>query len=79
MENEKFQELVLEKLGHLTDEVGRLSGKVDGIDANVKALNHKMDAVYEQTAGLTEFKTDISGQVARHELDIMLLKRAVAK
>lgn len=72
VDNDVFQELVLKELRELKTDVGE-------IKTDVRTLNRKMDVVYEQTAGLTEFKSEISVQVSRHELDIQLLKRAIAK
>lgn len=46
---------------------------------DVKELNRKMDIVYEQTAGLTEFQISISKNIGRHELDIQILKKLAAK
>ena len=45
---------------------------------DIKELMRKMDAVYGQTAGLSEFKTEVTNILDRHNLDIQLLKKIAA-
>jgi len=72
VDNEKFQELVLKKLDSMDQRLGNLDNgqqeiKTDvailksdmtEVKSDVKELSRKMDVVYEQTAGLTEFRTE---------------------
>ncbi|MEW5922018.1 MAG: hypothetical protein AB1796_13955 [Bacillota bacterium] len=50
------------------------SKKLDALEQGQRDLNNKMDAVYEQTALLTEFKTEITHTVNRLEQKIDILQ-----
>lgn len=58
--------------------------KVNGIEENmatkqdVQEINRKLDAVYEQVAGLMEFKTVTAKKIGNLAIDVKLLKKAVA-
>ncbi len=75
MSNEDFQKLVLEKLS--------------GIETDVKEIKNQLNAVYEQTANLTEFRTESNSKLdaliennksiheilGEHEISIRTLRR----
>ena len=65
MTNDAFQQIVLEKLGQLEtglngvkSELGEVKNDVAGMKDELSEVKTKLDAVCEQTAVLTEFKTD---------------------
>ena len=74
-------------------EVQGLKSEVSEIKADVKVLIRKMDTVYEQTAGLTEFRTEVANAiggvlddqksivaiVGDHEVQIRNLQRKLTK
>lgn len=62
----------------LKSDVTDLKEDVKVLKSDVTELNRKMNAVCEQTAGLTEFKTEVTKVLGRHELDIQLLKKLSA-
>ena len=47
-------------------------------EQGLSKLSHKVDAIMEQTAGLLEFKTEVIKQLKSHEIEIQVLKKAVA-
>jgi predicted nuclease with TOPRIM domain len=54
MENEKFQEIVLEHLAKLTQEVTELKTGQQRLEDRQDRMETKLDRVYENTARLTE-------------------------
>ncbi len=98
MSNEEFQKLVLEELrdlkaGQKSLEAGQksLEAGQKNLEVNVSRIEKKLDAVYEQTAVLTEFRTEINAKVDKileenksiheilgeHEVSIRTLRRTV--
>ncbi|GMG96011.1 hypothetical protein [Tepidimicrobium xylanilyticum] len=53
MTNEEFQRLILEKLNSL-------DGRLENVEKGLRELNKMVDPIHEQTAELTEFKSEIS-------------------
>ncbi len=47
------------------------------LQKDLHQLARKVDAIAEQTAGLLEFKTEVTKQLEKHEIDIQVLKRAL--
>ncbi len=54
-----------------------LKTEVKGLREDLSKLVRKVDAIAEQTAGLLEFKTEVTKQLEKHEIDIQVLKRAL--
>ena len=105
MTNEEFQNLVLKELGSIKEDVSGLKEDVSGLKSDVCSLKegqarieirlerveNKLDAVHDQTAVLTEFRTEsnmkldnllednksIHEIVGRHEVSITTLNRRV--
>lgn len=83
MENE-----ILEILKSMHDDIKELKSDVQGLKSDVqevktdvkelkidvKELNRKMDNVYEQTAGLTEFRTETNTRLNNIEKDTGFIK-----
>lgn len=70
MENEKFQELVLNHLAKLTQELTELKGgqqqlesKTDSIVSRIDRLETKVDLIQTQTAELTENMSPLSARM----------------
>lgn len=66
MENEQFQQLVLDKLGELAEGQKRLEGEfsvlkneVSVLKNQVRRLEEKVDHIQKQTAELLEFKNEV--------------------
>ena len=82
MTNEEFQKLVLEELGRLKE--GQKS-----LEEGQNRIEKKLDAVYDQTAFLTEFRTEANAKLdniiednksihemlGEHEVSIRTLRR----
>ncbi len=76
-------------VAELKTDVAELKTDVAELKTDVKHLNHKMDAVYEQTGGLSEFRTvtlyelreikenqkSILEIIAEHDVQIRNLRR----
>jgi len=105
MTNEEFQTIVLSELkalredmssvkgdvSGLKEDMSSVKGDVSGLKEKVDEMDKKLNAVYEQTAFLTEFKEEISKNnkrieqenrrlkeiVGRHELEIQDLKQKI--
>lgn len=91
MTNEEFQKLVLEKLDSLGTDVSILQEGQNSLESKLYSLEKKIDSIYEQTATLTEFKTEtnrnmeelmgdnkrLKEMVGRHDIDIEDLKRKI--
>jgi predicted nuclease with TOPRIM domain len=54
MENEKFQDIVLEHLARLNQEVTELQAGHQRLENRQERMESKLDQVYEHTAQLTE-------------------------
>lgn len=54
-----------------------LKAEVKGLKEDLSELERKVDAIAEQTAGLLEFKTVVTKQLEKHEIDIQVLKKAL--
>lgn len=105
MTNEEFQAIVLSELKALREDISGVKGDVSGLKEDMSSvkgdvsglkekvdeMDKKLNAVYEQTAFLTEFKEEISKNnkrieqenrrlkeiVGRHELEIQDLKQKI--
>ena len=82
MDNEKFQELVLQQLKALTEgqtnlEAGqtKLEARQANLEAGQERIEKRLNTIYEQTAGLSEFRTEVKTKLKRHDVDIQLLKQ----
>jgi archaellum component FlaC len=101
--NEEFQNLVIKELGSIKDDVSSLKegqtrienrlekveSKIERVENRLEKVETKLDAVHEQTAILTEFRTDTNMKldylleqntamheiIGRHEIAITMLKR----
>lgn len=51
MTNEEFQKIVLDKLNNVEN-------KIDNVESNIARIEKKLDVVHDQTANLTEFRTE---------------------
>lgn len=94
---EKILNQILEKVNSLENQfsgrMDKLDGRMDKLEQNqnemgqdLKRLSKKVDIIFEQTAGLLEFKTEMLHSqnetkqiLRRHETDIELLKKVVAR
>ncbi|MDN5363009.1 MAG: hypothetical protein PWQ91_70 [Eubacteriales bacterium] len=79
-------------VAHLKADVSTLKADVAVLKTEVNRLSNRMDAVYEQVAGLTEFRTEVSQKLneiaanqeilaeitGRHEVHIKRLQRQMA-
>lgn len=86
MTNEEFQKLVIEKLNSMDEKISSLE---NSMDEKIVLVGKKLDAVYEQTAGLTEFRTEANAKLdfliednksihellGEHEVSIRTLRR----
>lgn len=86
MTNEEFQKLVIEKLNSMDTKISSLE---NSMDEKIVPVGTKLDAVYEQTAGLTEFRTEVNAKLdfliednksihellGEHEVSIRTLRR----
>lgn len=79
MTDREILELLLKKITGVEQDVCDLKSQV-------AKLNAKMEAVFEEVAGLSEFRTetrrkntDLELIVSRHEADIQLLKKVVGR
>lgn len=98
MTNEEFQAIVLSELKALREDISGVKGDVSGLKEDMSGVKEKVDeidkklnAVYEQTAFLTEFKEEsiknnkrieqenrrLKEIVGRHELEIQDLKQKI--
>lgn len=91
MTNEEFQTLVLQKLSNLETDVGDLKSDVSSLKEGQARMEKKLDAVYEQTAFLTEFQTEVKAEIknikadnksihevlGEHEISIRTLRRQI--
>lgn len=50
---------VLELLKKMNDKLESLDNKVDKLDNKISRIEKKLDGVFDQTADLTEFKTNV--------------------
>lgn len=92
MDNEKFQELVLKKLESLENGQQTANERLNQIESRLGRIETRQDAVFEQTAGLTEFRTeanrkldDIANTVdylthkeSQTEKDIFVIKKSIS-
>lgn len=62
---EAGQDELKKDVSGLKQDVSGLKQDVSELKQDVKELNRKMDAVYDQTADLTEFKTEVNGKLDR--------------
>jgi uncharacterized coiled-coil DUF342 family protein len=76
---EAGQKILKAGQNEIRSEITGIKDEITGIKDEIKELNRKIDTIYEQTANLTEFKTEIIKLVKNHELDIRLLKQLVVK
>lgn len=58
MTNEEFQNIVLEKFSHLDRRFDSVDSRLESLEKGQASMDKKLDAVFEQTADLTEFKTE---------------------
>ncbi len=96
MTNEEFQILVLQELKGIKSDIGdlktgqkRLEDRQSVLEEGQKRIENKLDAVYDQTAILTEFRTEanmkldsliednksIHEMLGEHEISIRTLRR----
>ena len=96
MTNEEFQILVLQELKGIKSDIGdlktgqkRLEDRQSILEEGQKRIENKLDAVYEQTAILTEFRTEVNMKLdsliednksihemlGEHEISIRTLRR----
>lgn len=96
MTNEEFQNLVIKELGTIKEDLGGLKEDVSSLkegqirlEVRLERVENKLDSVYDQTAILTEFRTETNQKldnlieenvsiheiVGRHEVAISTLKR----
>ncbi|MDF2986101.1 MAG: hypothetical protein K0R50_1611, partial [Eubacterium sp.] len=92
MTNEEFQSLVLGELRGIRGDINNLKEGQTRLEHRLERVENKLDAVYEQTAILTEFRTEANMKldklvednrsiheiIGRHEVDITTLKRKYA-
>ncbi|MBC3887787.1 hypothetical protein GH810_05635 [Acetobacterium paludosum] len=64
MSNDEFQMIVLKKLDSLENGLNGVKTELTGVKADLKEIRIKLEAVSEQTAVLTEFKSDTEQQFA---------------
>lgn len=90
--NEEFQNLVLGELRGINEKINNLEGGQIRLENRLERLENKLDAVYDQTEMLTEFRTEAIIKldklmednrsfheiIGRHEVDIATLKRKYA-
>jgi chromosome segregation ATPase len=88
LENEKFQDLVLNHLARLTQEMTGVKTDINDLKSDVKDLKEsqqrmesrmdrlesKVDLIQTQTAELTELKTDTTGKLDQLIGDIEFIK-----
>ncbi len=93
---EKILEQILNRLTSMDENISSLKSDVSTLKSDVSTLtsdmtkfNRKLDAVFEQTAGLLEFRTDIidklkkiiddnvslQGIIGEHEIAIRSIRR----
>ena len=91
MTNEEFQKMVLEELKGLKEGQNELNSKVDRLEIGQQELIKQVNAITEQTADLSEFKTEsnekldiiieeneiLQGIVGTHEVSIRRIQRKV--
>ncbi len=71
MTNVEFQKLMIEKLNNMDAKISSIEGNLDArisslensIDTKIAPIVKKLDAVYEQTANLVEFRTEVNAQL----------------
>jgi archaellum component FlaC len=63
LENEKFQELVLNHLAKLTQEITELKGGQQRLESKTDSLETKVDLIQTQTAELTENMSTLSARM----------------
>lgn len=74
MEQEKFQELVLEQLGALKQDVGNLQQNMEGLQqsmdaqfrsvrSDIKTLDRKVDQLIDDLSHVLPTITDVTGEV----------------
>jgi uncharacterized protein YfkK (UPF0435 family) len=81
MENERFQELVLNQLATLTQEITELKGgqqrmesHMENIELKMGTLEAKLDIANTQIAEVIEFKTDATQKLERLIYDVEFVK-----
>lgn len=97
MTNDEFQIIVLSKLDSIDERldgrIDRLEERFNNLEVEVREVGRKVDSVIEQTAVLTEFKSDtdqrlsdikdtlqfISFKQVEQEKDIFHLKKRIAQ
>ncbi len=55
------------------------AGEQQEIKHELREIKRKVNIIYEQTANLTEFGTEITQKIDRHDIDIRILKQLIAK
>lgn len=103
MTNEEFQDIVIRELGTIKEDISdlklgqarietrldRVETRLEGVETRLERVETKLNAVHEQTAVLTEFKTETSMKldylldnhraihevIGRHEIEITALKK----
>lgn len=73
MENSKIEML----LSQILENQNSMKDEIKSIGTDVKEINRKMDNVYNQTADLTEFRTQTSSALDSISKDIRFVKRKV--
>jgi len=65
---------ILNKLDNLDKKVGDLDNKIDNLQQGQSRIEKKLDAVYNQTADLTEFRTSTSDNLTKICKDVSFIK-----
>lgn len=60
MENEVFQTKVLEFMSNITGKINSMDERLSSLEQGQERIEKKLNAVYEQTAMLTEFRTEVN-------------------
>jgi cell division septum initiation protein DivIVA len=74
LENEKFQDLVLNHLAKLTQEITEVKSDVKDLKESQQQLKSKVDTIQTQTAELIEFKTDAVQKLDQLISDVGFIK-----
>lgn len=56
-----------------------LKAELEPIKAEIKAIGKKMDSVYEQTADLTEFRTEMKQGISNIQKDLNTMELVTSK
>ena len=65
MDNEAVLKQILNKLGDLETKLTGLETRFDGMEIKLSGLETRLKAVFEQTALLTEFKTETEAALTK--------------